>query len=76
MRSSEGKLKGVGFRWLSRFEIVYKFFFFTPNRHVVAVENIKAGELILAELPAVVGPYWESQISCVNCYKPSDTMCR
>lgn len=46
------------------------------NRYVVATENIKAGELILAELPAVVGPYWESQVSCVNCYKPSDTMCR
>lgn len=46
------------------------------NRYVVAAENIKAGELLLAELPAVVGPYWDSQISCVNCYKPSDTMCR
>lgn len=51
-------------------------FSLVTGRYVAAAENIKAGELLLTELPAVVGPYWDSQISCVNCYKPSDTMCR
>lgn len=46
------------------------------GRYVTASVNIKAGELLLVEMPTIVGPYWDSPISCVNCYRPSDTMCR
>lgn len=47
------------------------------NRFVVAARDINAGELLLSEMPVVCGPYWDIKASCcLNCYAPSDTMCK
>ncbi|XP_031622416.1 SET domain-containing protein SmydA-8-like isoform X2 [Contarinia nasturtii] len=46
------------------------------GRFVIAAQDIKAGELLLSELPIVCGPYWDTKINCLNCYAPSDTMCK
>lgn len=46
------------------------------NRFVIATQDIKAGELLLSEMPLVCGPYWDTKINCLNCYAPSDTMCK
>lgn len=46
------------------------------GRYVRASRDIRAGELLLCEQPAVVGPYWDSTLCCLNCYSESTTMCK
>uniref|UniRef100_A0A182ND80 SET domain-containing protein n=1 Tax=Anopheles dirus TaxID=7168 RepID=A0A182ND80_9DIPT len=46
------------------------------GRFLVAKRDIKAGELILAEDPIVVGPYWDADISCLNCLRPGSRTCK
>ena len=43
---------------------------------MVASKDIKPGELLLLEKPAVVGPYWDADISCLSCFRSSNTICR
>lgn len=46
------------------------------DRFVAADQDIRAGELLLTEMPAVCGPYWDTKINCLNCYAPCATMCK
>lgn len=46
------------------------------NRFVIATQDIRAGELLLSEAPVVCGPYWDTKISCLNCYAPPGPMCK
>uniref|UniRef100_A0A182R8Y9 SET domain-containing protein n=1 Tax=Anopheles funestus TaxID=62324 RepID=A0A182R8Y9_ANOFN len=46
------------------------------GRYLVAKRDIKAGELILAEDPIVVGPYWDADISCLGCLRPASRTCK
>uniref|UniRef100_A0A182W898 SET domain-containing protein n=1 Tax=Anopheles minimus TaxID=112268 RepID=A0A182W898_9DIPT len=46
------------------------------GRFLVAKRDIKAGELILAEDPIVVGPYWDADISCLGCLRPASRTCK
>ncbi|XP_050094257.1 SET domain-containing protein SmydA-8-like [Anopheles aquasalis] len=46
------------------------------GRFLVAKRPIKAGELILAEEPIVVGPYWDADISCLNCLRAANRTCK
>lgn len=46
------------------------------NRFVIATQDIRAGELLLSESPVVCGPYWDTKISCLNCYAPPGPMCK
>uniref|UniRef100_A0A182PVE2 SET domain-containing protein n=1 Tax=Anopheles epiroticus TaxID=199890 RepID=A0A182PVE2_9DIPT len=43
---------------------------------LVAKRDIKPGELILAEDPIVVGPYWDADISCLGCLRPASRTCK
>ncbi|KAJ9577911.1 hypothetical protein L9F63_025224 [Diploptera punctata] len=42
----------------------------TLGRYLVASRDIKAGEVILKELPLVLGPRVDSSPICIGCYKP------
>ncbi|XP_058062039.1 SET domain-containing protein SmydA-8-like [Anopheles bellator] len=46
------------------------------GRFLVARRNIKPGELILAEDPIVVGPYWDADISCLSCLRAAMRTCK
>ncbi|XP_041782750.1 SET domain-containing protein SmydA-8-like [Anopheles merus] len=46
------------------------------GRFLVANRDIKPGELILAEDPIVVGPYWDADISCLGCLGPASRTCK
>ncbi|XP_053679551.1 SET domain-containing protein SmydA-8-like [Anopheles nili] len=46
------------------------------GRFLVAKRDIKPGELILAEDPIVVGPYWDADISCLGCLRPASRACK
>ncbi|XP_055600242.1 SET domain-containing protein SmydA-8-like [Uranotaenia lowii] len=46
------------------------------GRFMVARRDIARGQQILLEQPVVVGPYWDSDICCLNCYGRSCTVCR
>lgn len=46
------------------------------GRYVCASRDLKAGELLLCEQPVVVGPYWDSPVCCLGCYRESTTMCK
>lgn len=46
------------------------------GRYVIASRDLKAGELLLCEQPAVLGPYWDSPVCCLSCYAKSTRICR
>ncbi|XP_062560550.1 SET domain-containing protein SmydA-8-like [Armigeres subalbatus] len=46
------------------------------GRYLVAKRDLARGQQILVEQPIAVGPYWDSEIRCLNCYKNSCTICR
>ncbi|XP_058834417.1 SET domain-containing protein SmydA-8-like [Topomyia yanbarensis] len=46
------------------------------GRFLVAKRDLVAGQLVLTEQPLVVGPYWDSDICCLNCFRNSCTICR
>ncbi|XP_058831016.1 SET domain-containing protein SmydA-8-like [Topomyia yanbarensis] len=45
------------------------------GRFVVAKRDIPSGEQILLENPYVTGPYYDADISCLNCFKESCCTC-
>lgn len=45
------------------------------GRYVVAARDLRAGELLLLEQPAIVGPYWDSKLCCLSCYCESAVIC-
>ncbi|XP_055536296.1 SET domain-containing protein SmydA-8-like [Wyeomyia smithii] len=45
------------------------------ERYVVAKRNIASGEQILMEEAYVTGPYYDADISCLNCFKESCCTC-
>lgn len=45
------------------------------GRYVAAARDLRAGELLLLEQPAIVGPYWDSKICCLCCYADSAKIC-
>lgn len=46
------------------------------GRYLVAKRDLARGQQILVEQPIVVGPYWDSGIRCLNCFRNSCTICR
>ncbi|XP_038111924.1 SET domain-containing protein SmydA-8 [Culex quinquefasciatus] len=46
------------------------------GRYLVAKRDLARGELILVERPTVVGPHWDSDVCCLNCFRNSCTICR
>ncbi|XP_058457251.1 SET domain-containing protein SmydA-8-like [Malaya genurostris] len=46
------------------------------GRFLVAKRDLSAGQLVLVEQPFVVGPFWDSDICCLNCFRNSCTICR
>lgn len=40
------------------------------GRHAILSENICAGDIILDELPYVIGPKHNSPVICLECYRP------
>lgn len=46
------------------------------GRFVRATRDISAGELLLIERPAVVGPTWSAPRCCLNCYSDAAAVCR
>ncbi|XP_055597926.1 SET domain-containing protein SmydA-8-like [Uranotaenia lowii] len=45
------------------------------GRFVVAKKDLARGEQILLEEPYVTGPYWDADVSCLNCYRDSCSLC-
>ena len=43
-----------------------------PGRILVATRNIRKGELIFKECPAVVGPYSRTRPQCLTCFRTFD----
>ncbi|CAO1434181.1 unnamed protein product [Diamesa tonsa] len=48
----------------------------TLGRFLVAGRDLKAGELILCESPAIISIGWNSEICCLNCYKKPFKICK
>lgn len=46
------------------------------GRFVIASRDLKPGELLVCEQPAVVGPYWDSPVCCLSCFAESSRMCK
>ncbi|EAT38341.1 AAEL009757-PA [Aedes aegypti] len=46
------------------------------GRFVVAKRDLTRGEQILLEEPYVTGPYWDADVSCLNCFRDSCSTCR
>ncbi|XP_055623111.1 SET domain-containing protein SmydA-8-like isoform X2 [Toxorhynchites rutilus septentrionalis] len=46
------------------------------GRFLVAKRDLASGQQVMVEEPIVVGPYWDSEICCLNCFKRSCTICR
>ncbi|XP_065090728.1 SET domain-containing protein SmydA-8-like [Ochlerotatus camptorhynchus] len=46
------------------------------GRYLVAKRDLPRGQQILVEQPIVIGPYWDSEICCLNCFRNSCTICR
>uniref|UniRef100_A0A1W7R8A5 Putative histone tail methylase n=1 Tax=Aedes albopictus TaxID=7160 RepID=A0A1W7R8A5_AEDAL len=46
------------------------------GRYLVARRDLARGQQILVEQPIVIGPYWDSEIRCLNCFRSSCTICR
>lgn len=47
-----------------------KTYFIFHSRYIVASRDLKAGELVLKELPAALGPQIETAPLCLNCHRP------
>ncbi|XP_058128626.1 SET domain-containing protein SmydA-8-like [Anopheles ziemanni] len=46
------------------------------GRFLSAKRHIKPGEMILSEEPIIVGPYWDADISCLNCLRSATRTCK
>lgn len=46
------------------------------ERYVIASKDIKAGEQVLHEKPALITPHWDSNLVCSKCYHPSLKICQ
>ncbi|XP_055530981.1 SET domain-containing protein SmydA-8-like [Wyeomyia smithii] len=46
------------------------------GRFLIAKRDLTRGQLVFVDQPFVTGPYWDSEISCLSCFRSSCTICR
>ncbi|XP_053686070.1 SET domain-containing protein SmydA-8-like [Sabethes cyaneus] len=46
------------------------------GRFLIAKRDLARGQLVLVDQPFAIGPYWDSEIVCLNCFRNSCTICR